>query len=78
MLEAREGAGELRHRSARVNETKQRLRLLDREVARDRLASTRRGLPIDVPRIVANNVFAKAGEASSLSALFERANARLM
>src|SRR5690242_1966831 len=42
MLEARIGTGQLRHGAPGVDETEDALRLLDRELARDRLAAARR------------------------------------
>src|SRR3954453_9018028 len=48
MLETRVRARQLRHRATGVDETEDALRLLDRELARDRLAAARRRLPVDM------------------------------
>jgi hypothetical protein len=56
VLEPGKAAGELRHRAAGVDENVDGLRLLDRELASDRVPALRRRLPVDVPRVVAWHV----------------------
>ncbi len=76
MLEPRELAGELRHRAAALDHREDRLRLLDGELAHHVLPPPRRRLPVDVTRVVADGVVAKAGERATVAALPEHAHAR--
>ena len=75
VLEARELAGELRHRTSRIDEQIDRLRLLDRVLPRDRPPAARRRLPVDVARIVADDVVAQVGEGAPFPAARRAAHA---
>jgi len=75
VFEPREAAGELRHGPSAVDERDDRLRPLDRLLARDQVSMARGRFPIKKPRVVPGNVVAEPGERRTFSSLLEHVHA---